>query len=157
MVTKNMEHKEDNRSKCLEIYSQDCYLLTFWSWATNWSRGHQFCTCPKWHQASQKAGWSDSKINCLWKRQWYLQPLELRQVICPSYLEMVIYHNLCGRSKRLWQWGQESLGPHQVWHIGVLCQNPFGLHSKFSFWWLSWSQETVFLLYLARMLSHSSS
>ena len=38
----------------------------------------------------------------------------------------------------------------------VLCQNQFGLHSKFRFWWLSWPQETVFLLYLARMLSHSS-
>lgn len=71
---------------------------------------HQFCSYLKRRQASQKAEWSYSEINCLWKGQWYLQPLEPHQM---DGLEMVIKPNLMCTSKQLWQWRQESLGPHQ--------------------------------------------
>ena len=128
------------------------YILrtaTYWRFDLGTQVGlcrHQFCSYLKWRQASQKAEWSHSEINCLWKGQWYLQPWEPHQM---DGLEMVIKPNLCGRSKQSWQW-RHSRSPSG--HSGVLCQTQYGLY-YISFRWLSCSQETIFLPYVARMLS----
>lgn len=106
---------------------------------------HQFGSYLKLHQASQKAEWSYSEINCLWKGQWYLQPLEPHQMDGLESSATCVYEQTIMAMKA-------GVSGSPSGHSGVLCQNQFGLH-YISFRWLSCSQETVFLLYVARMLS----